>query len=291
MSESGTDLTQRAWRDLFNCRSVIAISVGIAAALGFAASFLVEKRYEAVITAVPIEHRESASELPGVLAGLGNLGFLAGLGIGSSDRNEAVAILRSRALVLSFIQSNSLIPVLFAHRWDAKHERWKGKAPTLGDAYRVFNDDLLTVTEDRRSGIVRLAVVWSDPLLAARWANGLVRVANEEMRDRAIGEADRGIQFLKQEIDKTQVLETREVIYRLMETRINLIMLANVRTEYAFRIIDPAIPSEPKDYVWPNRVLWTLAPAFMAFFGAVAVAMLRGARRRGVLANPGSTGR
>jgi hypothetical protein len=231
------------------------------------------------LTAVPIEHRESSTELPGVLSGLGNLGVLAGLGLGSSDRNESVAILRSRALALSFIKSNSLIPVLFAHRWDAKHRRWKGKAPTLGDAYKLFNDDVLEVNEDRRSGIVRLAIVWSDPVLASRWANGLVDMANEEMRARAIGEAERGIQFLQHEVDKTQVVETREVIYRLMETRINSIMLANARTEYAFRIIDPAVPSEPRDHVWPNRLLWTLAPAFLGLFAAAAIAVTRGGRR------------
>ena len=53
-----------------------------------------------------------------------------------------------------------------------------GEAPTMEDAYRLF-DSIRNVDEDIQTGLVTVTVDWSDPKLAAEWANGLVQDVNE----------------------------------------------------------------------------------------------------------------
>lgn len=257
-------------------RHAVATIVALALVGGFVAlgvSFLVPREYAATVTLLPAKS-ERPSGLDGVAGQFGGLASLAGIDIGSdSDRSEAIALLRSRSLAVAFIEQNDLIPVLFPGKWDVESKQWKsrrsGDVPTLGDAYRRFDRKVRSVSEDRRSGIVTLTIMWRDPNLAAEWANELAARVNREMRDRAIGEATGSLEYLNRELEKTQVVELRQPIYRLIEHRLRTVMLANVRDQYAFRIIDPALSPDDDDYSSPIRWLFALAgAALFALIGA-----------------------
>jgi len=49
---------------------------------------------------------------------------------------------------------------------------------------------------DPKTGLVTLSITWNDPNIAAKWANGLVRMANDYLRDQAIEESERNIAYL-----------------------------------------------------------------------------------------------
>jgi uncharacterized protein involved in exopolysaccharide biosynthesis len=119
-----------------------------------------------------------------------------------------------------------------------------------------------------------LTITWRDPVVAAQWANELAARVNREMRQRAIREASTSLAYLQKELQKTDVMELREPIYKLMENRINTIMLANVRDQYAFRIIDPATPPDRDRYSRPMRKLFALAGAAFGVFVWVGWLML-----------------
>ena len=102
------------------------------------------------------------------------------------------------------------------------------------------------------------------------------------MRDRAIGEARRSLDYLNRELDKTQIVELRNPIYRLIENRINTVMLANVRDEYAFRIIDRATPPDSDDYSRPLHWLFALAGATLGALVGAAVIFRRLMKKRDV---------
>ena len=75
-------------------------------------------------------------------------------------------------------------------------------------------------------------------------ANGLVGLANELLRTRALEEAQRNIAYLNAQADRTNEVELRRAIFNLIESETKTLMLANGRTEYAFRVVDPAVPPE-----------------------------------------------
>jgi uncharacterized protein involved in exopolysaccharide biosynthesis len=124
---------------------------------------------------------------------LGGIAALAGLSIGSGDTVEAVATLKSREFAREFIEDHGLLTVLFADEWDAAGQRWlvddPRDQPDMRDAVRYFHDHILRVSEDRATGLVTLAVEWTDPVAAAEWASVLVNRLNSRMRDRALEEA------------------------------------------------------------------------------------------------------
>lgn len=222
---------------------------------------------------------ESADANLGVLASqFGGLASLSGINIGDSrDVNEAIAILESRRFTYDFIDSEGLMPILFKDYWDSKTENWKepDNSPTISDAYSLFNDQIRNVKHDADTGLVTLRVEWSDRELAAIWANKLVSQLNEFLRRRDTGESERSIEFLNSELKKASMLGLQQGIYSLIEQQIEIIMLANVRAEYAFRVLDAAVPADVDDEVWPRKTAIALSSILFGLFIAVAASLAR----------------
>jgi hypothetical protein len=101
-------------------------------------------------------------------------------------------------------------------------------------------------------------------VIAARWANDLVAKLNLHARNRSIDEANRSVEYLNNELTNTHVFEMQQTIYRLIERELRAKVSANVREEFAFRVIDPAVPPEKRES--PKRTLITLAAMFIAGF-------------------------
>jgi len=223
-------------------------------------------RAETVITTV---RNGNLGQSGGQLGGLANIASLAGVNLdsGSAADREAKAVLQSRSLVQEFIGKYDLLKVLIPH---------PSKPPSMWRAVNDFKEGVLTIREDKRTGLVTIDVDWEDPAVAAKWANGFVALANERLRARAIDEATRNIAFLNEQIPQTSVVEVQRSIYNLIESETKTLMLANVRMEFAFAVIDPAVPPERK--YRPRRSLYVLFGLFSGFSIGVLAAYARAAR-------------
>lgn len=226
----------------------------------------------------------------GVLGGqLGGLASLAGIELGGGGSREAeyVAILSSRSLARALIERDGLLPVLFHKQWDPAAKRWKGKPRSVGDAVDLFVKKLRAVSQDRKTGLVTVAVEWSDPKLAARWATSLVDMANRQIRREAIAEAQRNLTFLRGEERRLQVESVRLASYRLVEANMNQIMLANIQPDYAFKTIERAEVPEIEKPVRPKLVLETLIGAVLG--GLLAALVVAWRARASIVSNGNAT--
>lgn len=160
---------------------------------------------------------------------------------------EAQVVLRSRRLVEEFIKRNDLISKLFPQ---AK------RPPTLRRAVRQFRERVLSIREDKLKGTTTVAIDWTDPALAAGWANGFVALANELVRARAQGESRHNIAYLEDQIARTNRLELQNAAYDVMETETETLMLASSGLDYAFVTVDPAVRPEMRRT--PQRTLMVL---------------------------------
>jgi uncharacterized protein involved in exopolysaccharide biosynthesis len=244
------------------CAIVVVSAVG---ALGVAS--MMPSRYRATATlAVHVENpagRAGLGSLPGEIGGLASaLGLDAAT---SSTRYEAIEFLKARSTASRLIQDKDLLSILFAERWDATQKQWRRgvEPPSLADAVRRFERSVRMVTEDRRTGLVTLAITWRDPRLAAEWATALIAIVNDEMRRAAIDDANQTLIYLKREIEHTEHIESRNALYRLIEAEERSLAVAAVREDYALRTIDPATPPDAKDRIFPQ-------PALFASLGALA---------------------
>ena len=265
----------RSWRWL-----LLALVVG--AAVGFGGSFVFKLWYRSTVVVMPAPEDRNASALSAAAAQFGGLASLAGIRLPSAgtSRTEALATFRAKRFLGDFISSRKLLPVLFARQWDADNARWKVAAddvPTLDDAVELFQRRVLNVKEDPKTGLIEVIVDWRDRALASTWANELVVEVNARVRGRAIDEAQRSLGFLNAEVERTQIIETRQAISRLIESQLNSITLANSREQYALIVIDPAQPASKDRYVRPNRLLFASVGALFMMF---AVAWWRLSRAR-----------
>ena len=225
-----------------------------------------QKKYEAVTVLSPVMDDPAGGRAGGISSALGSLGGLSSLvGLSAqsgSMRANTIATLQSEILTERYIRENNLIGVLLG---GTSHGFWFGgqKSRTLWAANAAFDKSVRKITENTRSGLVTLSIRWKDPVEASRWANGLVRLTNIFLRDKAIADSERNIEYLNEQLAKTNVVELRTAIYTLMESEIKKEMLARGSDEYALKVIDPA--SVPEKPIFPVIGLWMAAAALVGF--------------------------
>ena len=276
-------------RDIFTAlnrqRKLIAACIAATTLIGLLYAIFATPLYRAQVVLRPLEVEEG-SALSALSSQFGGAAALAGIDLGGSgsDRDEYLAILKSRALGERFIDTYKLKPELFPERWDAEAGRWReqgepgllgrmaralsrglaavsgdegwhlrGAEPSMWEAYKIFDFSIRRIAEDRKTGLVTLSMEFRDPRRAAEWANTYVAMANKVIRSQAVAEATRALDYLNAELDKATVAGLRDTIYRVIEGQLKKIMLANARPDYAFKVIDKAVV--PEERVSPKRTL------------------------------------
>jgi uncharacterized protein involved in exopolysaccharide biosynthesis len=263
------------WRIIVDQRKLIAAVTVASTLIATAIALLITPTYRAEVLLAPVE-RDSAQGLSALAGQFGDLASLTGLNLGSrKDKTaEYVAALKSRALSVAFIKENKLMPVLFADKWDTANKHWNdsSNAPTEWKAYEKWDENIRRVAQDRRTGLVTLAIEWKDPALAAQWANELVKEVNTRLRLEAVKEADQSISYLEKQLPQTNSVEVQQAIYRLIEGQTKEKMIASTREEYAFTTIDPAVTPEKKHR--PRRAAIVLAGLLLGLITAVGVVLV-----------------
>jgi uncharacterized protein involved in exopolysaccharide biosynthesis len=236
--------------------------LGALAATTYAFTAKLTYRADVVVAIAPPDGDPISGGIAGTLRGVAGL---AGLAIGQSDRTaEYVAILESRQLADTFIQRQQILPVLFAKRWDSAAHAWRSsimKIPTREDAFRLFDRKVRSVTQDRKSGLVTVTIQWSDRQLVAQWASAYVKIANDMLRQRALHEVADSLAFLDVQLQKSSEVAIRQSVFQLVEAQKKQEMVANVREDYAFRVIDPANVPDADHFVKPSRAVVITAGA------------------------------
>jgi len=189
----------------------------------------------------------AAGQLASQLGGIASLVGVNLSSVGGSSR-EAQGLLKSRRLIEEFVKRHNGLPEL---------SRTSKVKPTLWRTVRKFKEDVVSIRDDKRTQLTIVAINWTDPAVAARWANEFVALANELMRARAMDEAKTSITYLERQIDLTTQVDLKRVFYNLVENETKTLVLANARVEYSFTVVDPAVAPEEK--FSPRRALMTLA--------------------------------
>ena len=221
-------------------------------------------RADALLAASSEESSSGLAALAGEYAGLATLAGLE-LNSGGSEVDKTIAILKSRSFLEEFINKHDLLILLFALKqgnyfsrdpeidgniYDEKAGAWIGKKPSIWQARRKLSTHL-TITQNKKIGLITLAIEWYDPEQARQWVEWLVEDVNSRIKVNDVENARKSVDYLKESLKKTSIVEFKEVFYSLIETQMKTIMLAEIRDEYALMTIDPAVVPEEK--VGPKR--------------------------------------
>lgn len=246
---------------------LILSAVALCAAAFWAAALMMTPTYRVTTVLAPARTEGGLGGLGGGLGQLGGLAALAGVSIGGGDGSteEALAVLSSDEFTQRFIIQENLLPKLYASLWDEAAGQWKvgpSKQPTLARAAKRFSTRVRGIARDRKTGLVTLSIDWHDRQQAFEWNHKLVAMLNEEMRRRAMTDADNYIAYLESELASTTLVDTRLAVSRLLEAQVKQRMMAKVTREYAFRIVDSGMVPDADDPVRPKKLqMFLLGPA------------------------------
>ena len=259
------------WERLVKRWRLIASVTVVGTIIGIVGALTQIPDYEAKVVML-VSADENNSKLQG-LSGIASQLGLGVLGLGAAESNhkaEALATIQSRVLTEAYIREKNLLPILFDKDWDAARKQWKNpeKPRTLWDGNKLFEKQIRTVVEDRKTGLVTLTIAWKDKEMAAQWANDLVARTNAHVRQRALDLSARNLEYLNDQLKRTNVVEVQQAIYKLIEGEIKTTMLARGNEQYAFTVLDPAVVPKDKSNI---RRLYVV---IMGVFGGLVIGVL-----------------
>ena len=230
---------------------IVAGSV-LFALIGLVYVALATPRYLAEVVLAPVEEQSFTASL----RQFGSLASLAGLDLsGAGSSIEPIAVLRSRGFARHFIELMGIERDLIDD--DRSLARLLGlsrpQEQDIRDAVAHFTKVVRSVSEDRRTGLVTISISWTDPEVAAAWANHSAELLDDRLRSTAREEAEHNVQFLREELRSADPVTLQQSVGRLLEAELQKLMLARGGSAFAYQIVDPAVA--PKKPAKPRRVL------------------------------------
>ncbi|ACF14514.1 lipopolysaccharide biosynthesis protein [Chloroherpeton thalassium ATCC 35110] len=195
---------------------------------------------------------DNRSKMSILAAQYGALASLAGFdfgGLNSNKIDEYIALIKSRAFIADFINEENLMPILFEDDWNKDENKWmveKNDIPTIGKAYELFSKDIITIDKDKESGLVSLSIDWRDSVLAANWANKIVKKFNNYQKRVQVQDSKKSLDFINKQLENTSIVENKNTLYKLIEMNTKTLMIAEITDEFAFKVLDPAVVPEKK---------------------------------------------
>ena len=254
---------------------IIAITAMFAvAAVIYALS--VPNQYKATALLAPAQSNDGG--LSGALGQLGGLASLAGVSLGGGESGEAQIaqeIMKSWSYIEGFIADNNIaVEVYAAEGWDKSsntlsidddiydttQQSWLVEDDDTGElrpptSWALFEEfqEKLSVSEDKKSGLVSVSIEYYSPQIAKQWVDMYIESINRFMQQRQVDKVTRNINYLQEQIEKTAIAEMQEVFYTIIEEQTKNKMLAEASPDYVFVAVGPSMVPELKSQ--PKRAL------------------------------------
>lgn len=298
-SHAATDVEELNIEELLNVlwcgKRFILVIVVLAVMTAGAVSLMFDDEYQSSALLAPNQSGEDLAG--GLLSQFGGLASLAGINLGGGKTDPAtiaIETIQSQVFLARFIKKHDLKVSLFATAgWDVEKRSWKidpsaydektgvwlrsvkpprVPEPSDTEAVEEFRKKF-SVKQDKKSGLVTITLVSRSPEMAKTWLDWIVEDINAYLRENDAAEARESIEYLKRQLEQTSVAEMQKVFYQLIEQQTKAAMLAEVRQQYAFRVIDG--PVVPEEKYGPKRIVMVLVSGLLAGALACLIVLVR----------------
>ena len=283
---------------LWASKMMILGIVFMSAFISILVALYLPNKYTAEALLAPRADSGAGGALGQMASQFGGLASLAGVNLGGlGDQGAtvvAIEMLKSREFFGTYLYDLVLVDLMAAKGWDratgkiliddslfdtstAAWVRDVGEEfevkPSVQEAHMEFSKEFLSVTEDKTTGFVTVAVTHYSPTVASNWVTLIVKGVNEAVRARDVEEAEKSIAFLNQQRLKTNLVSLTEVFAELIEQQTKTVMLANASDEYVFQVIEPPVAPELKSE--PKRALICVLGTLLGGMLAVLFVLIR----------------
>ncbi len=234
---------------------VIIVMVG----LTVVASFVMTPMYEAKAVIAPAA---KAGESSGASMLAAQLGISAPT---SSNMSEIVNLLKSNILREKLIKRYDLLPVLLrgknlANKSDSQ-KMWMGIR---------YLQDRLKINSNQKDNSIQITMFYRDPKISADVVTWTLVELTDHMSNEARRVAETNKKYLEAQIDKTADPFIKAKIYALIAQQIETSMMAEVKENFAFKVLDPAkVPDRPAS---PKRIQMAIIAFIISLFVGLFVA-------------------
>lgn len=196
------------------------------------------------------------------LGGMSGLAGLAGVNLSQSNAStskEAIERVKSFEFFSNYFLPNIKLENLLAVKewtpesetiiynddlFNVKNNNWNTK-PSDQTAYRQYIN-IFGINVDDETGFVTFTVDHQSPEIAKKWLDIIIYNINESMREIDKTDAQNAINFLNETSSSTSIQSIREVIGRILETKMQTLVLASTNKAYVFKVLDSPIVPEIK---------------------------------------------
>lgn len=285
------------WLVIWKYRKVIAIFVFFCVLSTALVSIFLPNIYRAEAVIVPItREKEGSASLSAILGA--QFGALPGITLpGSASAAEIMALLKSNILREKMISQYNLLPVLFSDQWDEKTNTWKRKrgfslnplpyisrlinppppalvkrdpdVPDIWDGLRAL-EKIINIKQSPKEGTITVSVEFKDPEMAARIVEYLLTTLTEHMSSEAKRVATMNKKYLEEQLATTADPLIKQKTYALIAQQIEATMMAEVKENFAFKVVDP--PRIPDRKEKPKRLLMVTVAFVSSLFIGIFIA-------------------
>lgn len=231
-------------------------------------SLSVDHVYKADIVIVPSDKYSQTNSMNNLSS---SLGALAGLNMNQTtlEIKSNLSVLSSRKFLQDFIIDEGILKDLYFEDWDENKQEWKTSPPSLWTAYKSFARDNFGVSEDKLTGLITVSIYWTDPELASKWANMLIKTLNKYLSEVSFKKAELNREYLVREAEKTKLKNPQAIFYSLIEKETQNMMMANATEEFAFKVIDPSLI--PQERFYPKRTRMVLTGGIIGLIVSIII--------------------
>ena len=280
---------------LWGGKWLISAVTSLAAAISVVIALSLPNIYTASALLAPAE--SAGGGLSGLMKQYGGLASLAGVSLpGGEEGSRAqlgMQLMKSRAFIGDFVERRDILPELMAvESWDAgsgdivfdpesydsASKTWvRDVEPPKSPLHRHRKPtrllEVFGVSEDKQTGYVTVSIDHQSPVVAAQWVNWLVEDVNAAVKAQDVSEAEKSIEYLKQQVANTSLADLQAMFFELIQSQTETVMLAEVRPEYVFKTIDPAVVPEEKSK--PSRALICVLGTLLGGMLGVVIVLIR----------------
>ncbi len=249
-------------RILYKYKILISSIIIVSVITTVITSLLAIEIYQSTAAIIPASPQQERSELSALASRFGVSRAPA------TSTTELVRLLNSTILMEMVIKKHNLLKLFFKDNKDVKAmpeniREWEG----IEKLKNIFK-----VNQVQNTGIIEIAVEYKDPKTSTDLINYILDELTDYMSSEAKRVADTNKNYLESLIDKNADPLIRQKIYSLIAQQIEISMMAEVKENFAFKVLDP--PKIPVYRIRPERTKSVIFAFIISSLIGIALAFI-----------------
>ncbi len=212
---------------------------------------------------------DSSNTMSSLTNQYGGIASMAGISLPGATNDESfyiISTLKSKDFLKKILEFPEIKQKLAAvDSYDHSTKKFKYKNTIYDDNTNKWNKNIsylaihellkgkLKVSQDPKSKLINISFEHISPEFSYEFLSLLIEQINKITREKDAEKSINSINYLKNQLDKTDQSDIRQSINQLIEMQLKTLMLANIEKDYLFSTIDP--PFIPLMKSSPSRAL------------------------------------